>query len=177
MLDLAELEGTGEWPAELSPKDEEFEAWWARHQLRLGHLHPRLVEQWVHRHWDYTPFRFIPLDTLTWRLETWSTERVLSSVALLGAGPLDPEHDGECFAFAEGGHPTATGFQHGTWDYPIAILETPGGVRLHEGPVSEARFVLIEGRQRVRYLNVLTHGDVRTGPHQVFVLQSPITTR
>jgi hypothetical protein len=175
MLDLEVLEETGEWPAELAPDGEDFRAWWARHHHRLGHLHRRLVEQWVHRHWDTSPFRFIPLDTLSWRLGTWSAEKVLSSVVLLEAGVLDPEHDSECFAVAEGRHPTVTGFQNGSWDYPIVVLETPRGVRRCEGPEPCARFLLIEGRQRVRYLNVLTYEEVRTGPHLVFVLRSPVT--
>ncbi|MCY1083745.1 hypothetical protein [Archangium lansingense] len=72
-------------------------------------------------------------------------------------------------------HPTVAALLRGTWDYPIVVLETPSGIRRREGPARGDRFLLIEGHQRTRYLNVLAHRGVRTGPHQVFVLQSPIT--
>jgi hypothetical protein len=35
---------------------EAFGPWWERHGTRLGHLHLRIAEQWIHRHWRHSPY-------------------------------------------------------------------------------------------------------------------------
>jgi hypothetical protein len=75
------------WPEELKPlgegslvDKEPFRPWWERHQGRLSHLHPQIAEQWVHRHWNHSPFCHLDLNRISWRLELWMTERLLSEV-------------------------------------------------------------------------------------------------
>lgn len=166
------------WPRELKPTAHQvFEPWWARNGARLAHLDSRLVEQWVHRHWGDTKFRFIPLETLKWRLETWPTERVLSAVHLNEPNPPDPEHDFESFTeLGPKATATARGWNNGTWDYPIVVLETPFGASTYGGDFPDARFVLIEGHKRWHYLHGLSHRQEKTGPHELFILRSPVTS-
>ncbi|WNG16814.1 hypothetical protein [Cystobacter fuscus] len=165
------------WPNDLDPNGEEFELWWTRNGDKLAQLHPRIVEQWVHRHWDHSPFRFIPLETLEWRLEAWPTERVLSAVHLNERNPPDPVHDYARFTrFGPKATATARGWNNGTWDYPIVVLETPFGVSTYGGDFPDARFVLIEGHLRWHYLHGLAHRQVKTGPHKLFILRSSVTS-
>ena len=59
-------EGTGE--------KEPFDTWWERNAVRLGSLHSRIAEQWVHRHWQNSPFCHLDLNRISWRLE-WDAVR------------------------------------------------------------------------------------------------------
>lgn len=68
------------WSAALKPIGygdhwpEDFRPWWAWHREQLSNLHPQIAEQWVYRHWANSPFKFLPLNRLTWRQEQWNTE-------------------------------------------------------------------------------------------------------
>src|SRR5688572_29160434 len=111
MLDIGNP--TMAWPPDLEPigegdhEKESFEAWWARHRDRLEHLHPRICEQWIHRHWSYSPYKFLTLESLSWRLEMWPATDLIDKVYMLG--DLDPEFDFEAFNRNArwGGHPTS----------------------------------------------------------------------
>lgn len=155
---------------------EVFETWWERVEDRLGHLDPQIAEQWVYRHFRYTRFRFLPLQDLTWRRETWSTEEYLRQVHLEWGGPAEPIHDYQAFngAAAIAVHPTVNGWTQGTWDFPPVVLATPYGVRSYDGEMPDVRFLVVEGSKRYRYLNALHHRGEQTGPHELFLLQSPV---
>jgi len=166
------------WSAELMPvgegdlEKEGFDAWWARNRVRLSHLEPRIAEQLVHRHWRHSPYCFLDLDRLTWRLERWSSARIIDDVYMPG-WDLDPEFDYDAFNRNNrfGGHPTSRPMNAtGTWDYPIVLLETPNGVRDRPEERPDVRFLLIEGHSRRRYLNALMARCLAQPDHEVFVM-------
>jgi hypothetical protein len=169
-------EGDLAWGSALAPlRDgdmdrEEFGPWWERNAVALAHLHPQIAEQWVHRHWSHSPYSCLPLEGLTWTLETWSVSSLLS--AHMPRCQFDPSHDYATFN-KYGGLPTARAMNAtGTWDYPVILLHTPEGVMDLEGPLPDVRHVLIEGHCRMRYLNALVvrgRGEAAES-HQVFVL-------
>lgn len=190
MLNLRTV-GPRVWPKHLQPvgdnsfEKEPFERWWARNATEVRHLHPQLAEQWVYRHWDYTDFAFLPLDTLEWDLVEMEGEEILAKVRREISKRLDPDFDYTQFQGPRG-HKTETArdLDEGTWTFPIVALATPTGwiTRRHEHPHDEVelhdeRLMLLEGHQRHRYLNALHHrGTPPKGPHRVFVVRSPVVT-
>lgn len=172
------------WPAHLMPEGEgdrfdkePFEAWWPRVQGELGHLPPRLCEQWIHRHWLGSPFRFLPLQTLSWREVTMTGEALMAGVQRAWGGGLDAAFDYATFQRRGGDdrHPTARALDDGTWDYPMVLLSTPAGIHIEGRDHADARLVIVEGHQRHRYLAALhALGRPPAGPHSVYILSSPI---
>jgi hypothetical protein len=161
---LKPVTGGGEWP-------EEFTLWWKRNEDRLSNLHPQIAEQWIYRHWSTSPFRFLELRTLCWRMESWSTEAILAQIYMVHGGPLVPEFDYQVMQQAsDGPRSTANNWHNGTWNMPLLVLETPSGIDSYEGPLSEVRFILIEGSKRMRYLNALHARAEATGPHPLYIL-------
>lgn len=189
MLNLADV-GPRTWSVKLQPivgssgYKEPFSAWWSRHQEELGHLHPKLMEQWIYRHWDDTEFAFIPLDTLSWELREMEGDEILRDVRREITTRLEPEFDYAQFQGMNGFPKTQTAIEldEGTWEFPIVALSTPSGwvTRAYEHPhdyieLPNERLMLLEGHQRHRYLNALHHrGNPPKGPHAVFVVSSPI---
>ena len=102
MLDLTNYNDL--WPEQLAPvgvgtkEKEPFESWWQRNKARLAHLHPKIAEQWIYRHWKNSPFIALDPAGLTWRLETWEAAKILETV-FMAYGPLelDPERDYRTF--------------------------------------------------------------------------------
>lgn len=171
------------WPEHLRPEGEgtvhkeHFPQWWARHSSELSHLHPQLAEQWIHRHWEGTEFRFLPLDTLTWELVLMDGEDIMRTVRREIARRLDPEFDYEqlhgLLAFEKS--QTAIELDDGTWSLPIVALATPSGWIARHAELPDERLMLVEGHQRHRYLNALhAKGIAPAGPHQVFIISSPV---
>jgi hypothetical protein len=180
MLDLRNRNQDA-WPEALRPlgdggfETEGFEAWSDRNRALIDHLHPQIAEQWPYRHYSSTRYRFLDLREMKWREEVWTTADFMASVHLEFGGPAVPDHDYEVFQKGGGWGPlpTARGWLNGSWDVPVVILETPYGVRSYDGDLPNARFLIIEGSKRYRYLNALIHRGEDTGPHSVFVLASP----
>lgn len=177
MLDLKS--DTRVWPDSYRPtghgtiEPEPFADWWSRHKGDLAHLHPMIAEQWVYRHFDYTSYSCLELSRLSWTEERWPASEIISK-ALVPGNELDPEFDYETFA----GEQTATGspfLQSGTWDYPALLLRTPNGVRTWQGEFPNARYLLIEGHQRIRMLNAMASLGKPMAPlHSVFVLSQTV---
>lgn len=134
-----------------------------------------IAEQWIHRHFRETYFRFIPLETLAWRRESWSAEEILRRVHL-ERDALDPKRDFK--VFNDGKLQTALDFnEHQTWSMPPVVLETPKGVvTWSEEPLTDVRYVLVEGHKRLRYLAGALDAGRGGGPHDLFILQSPIAS-
>lgn len=59
----------------------------------LVHLPEDLCEQWIYRHWTYSPFSFLPLDGLAWERRLWSGEQLLASIHRAWGGELHPQFD------------------------------------------------------------------------------------
>jgi hypothetical protein len=151
---------------------EDFQTWWQRHRERLANLNTQIAEQWVYRHWSYSPFKFLPLERLTWRKEQWTTQEVLGRVHMEYGGPMIPDFDYDVMQESSGGpKSTAHNWQNGTWDMPLLVLETPGGIDCYDGKLPEIRFVLIEGSKRMRYLNAVHARREATGPHALYILE------
>lgn len=153
---------------------EEFKPWWARNRRLLENLHPQVAEQWVFRHWRWSPYRFLSLEDLRWRKETWPTERVLSEVYLEFGKPVDPR-DYAMFrgeAGTLGSTSTFRNWTDGSWSPPVVVLSTPTGIDTYEGPLPDVRFVVLEGSLRYRYLWAAHHYGDPTGPHEVYILTS-----
>lgn len=136
MIDLRKR-GDCVWPERLKPRGygghhhemETLEAWQARVADDLPHLDPLIAEQWIYRHWQYTSYRFLPLATLQWRLEEWSTADLLDRVSRPFGGTFHPDHDYMTFAAGRLGGvlPTAKSFfDTGTWYPPAILLQTSG---------------------------------------------------
>jgi hypothetical protein len=164
------------WDEALKPdgygtsQHEPFETWRKRNHLILAHLHPKIVEQWVYKHWTRSPYRHLPLSQLSWRQEAWATERILSKVFIREAfGPLEPSCDYKAF-HGKKREPGLTMDTTGTWNYPIVVLKTPNGVKDDWKTLPGVRYCLIEGHQRMRYLNALNVRRECASEHSVFVL-------
>jgi hypothetical protein len=168
------------WDPALEPigndsyEKEPFAAWWARNGARLAHLHPLVAEQWVYRHWRHSPYCYLPLDQLAWRLERWTTRNILDRV---NWGDADADADPE-FNYGvlrgKGGEPAHSMDRCGTWNVPPVLLHAPAGLITYDGLLADARYWLIEGHQRRRYLHALAHRGEAAGlpdaEHKVFVL-------
>lgn len=189
MLDFRTV-GPKVWPLHLRPigdnthEKEPFVRWWARNIGQIGHIHPQLAEQWIYRHWYYTNFAFLPLDTLTWELIDMDGEEILTRVRREISKRVDPEWDYNQFQGMHGlgKSQTARDLDRGTWEYPIVALSTPTGwvTRNEKHPhdfiqLPDERLMLLEGHQRHRYLNALHwRGTPPKGPHRVFIVKSPM---
>ena len=153
---------------------ESFETWWQRHLHRLDNLHPQIAEQWVYKYWDASPYCHVPIKHLSYRLEEWTVEKILSEVGWIRKDSDDhPVFNFEVFHgknFEPGLSMDATG----TWNIPPVFLESPTGFLTDFGEKPETRYWLIEGHQRRRYLHALAckgEGAGKPGSrHQVFVL-------
>lgn len=163
------------WDENLRPvgestfEKETFEDWWHRNGKALAHLHPIIAEQWIYRHWTHSPYCSLPLARLDWRRETWLTERLLDELGKPHREHWQPEWDYGVF-HGNDSEPGTTMDATGTWDYPVVILETPHGALTIFGEEPDVRFWLIEGHQRLRYLNTLHHRGECASQHDVFVL-------
>lgn len=115
MFKLQELDECCAWPAHLMPDGdgdhsmESFETWWCKHGEELGHLPQEVIEQWVYRHWSTSVARFIPLDNLAYREETWPAVDFIERVGTVrGNERLEPEHDFKIFSGQLDGEKLAT---------------------------------------------------------------------
>jgi hypothetical protein len=164
------------WDQSLRPigegtfEKERFAQWWGRYQEQLSNLHPIVAEQWVYKHWKNSPFSNLPLDQLTWQAASWATAQVFREVHIRRQfGKLLPHLDYEVFHGKEF-EPGLTMDASGTWNYPIVILHTPAGVVNLDQDLPDVRYCLIEGHQRVRYLNALNSRGACADEHEVFIL-------
>jgi hypothetical protein len=152
---------------------EPFESWQKRNNQALAHLHPAISEQWIYKHWTSSPYKNLPIEGLTWRQDKWKTDKILNDVfRRWPSGPLEPKYDYDTF-HGKAFEPGLTMDKTGSWNYPIVILETPEGVRTLSGTLPDVRYCLIEGHQRVRYLNALKSRGEGADEHLVFIVSSP----
>jgi hypothetical protein len=120
---------------------------------------------------------FLPLKTLRWKIVEMTGKEVLASVRREISTRLDPEFDYEQFQGMHGFEKTQTAkeLDQGSWSLPIVALSTPSGWQTKHRTLPDERLMLLEGHQRHRYLNALhARGTPPDGPHQVFILSSPL---
>ena len=153
-----------------TPVKETFSSWCDRYKSRLGNLHPEIAEQWIYRHWTKSPFKNLPLERLRWRLEEWKTSKILSDIHIRdGFGPFSPDWDFKRFGTVET-EPFKSLRSTGSWKCPIIIIDAPDGVRDRGEHIPNVRYCLIEGHQRMCYLNALAAHSRVASSHRVFVL-------
>jgi len=171
------------WSEKLRPhgegsfEKEDFATWWNRNEQQLSHLPPDLCEQWVFRHWHYSPFAFLPLESLSYERKVWDGVTLLGSVYRAWGGKLDAQFDYETFqrGGGEDRQQTAKAIDSGTWDYPMVLLATPHGIKEGGEYLSPVHHVIVEGHQRHRYMNALhARGIPPSGPHETIVITSPL---
>lgn len=170
------------WDGELRPKGhngdggfaekEPFEAWWDRHQARLGHLHPQIVEQWVFRHWDGSYSCFADLSKLRWTLSTWRATDIIQHAHMEYGRPIDPVWDYRAMTEGLGPTFTAQDMRDKPWSMPLLLFSTPNGLLGEVGEMPDVRFVIAEGSKRFRYLNALIDRGEAQEAYPVFVLTS-----
>jgi hypothetical protein len=167
------------WDSELQPigegtgEKEPFDTWWERNAVRLGSLHPRIAEQWIHRHWQNSPFCHLDLNRISWRLERWSTPRLLAEV--VRPDPADETnlaYDYYKLYRDRDREPAPTMRATGTWNIPTVIIEAPHGALRPTGYDSR-RFFLIEGHQRMRCLAAFDRYAGCASEHETFILRYP----
>jgi hypothetical protein len=146
------------------------------------HLHPRIAEQWIHRHWRETPFKHVQLEKLTWRLEDWETLDIFKKIhvrrscLMNGLDSLYPDRDYEENKNSDD-QPAKSLRMTGTWDYPIVVIRTPNGVtdywkHFPQGKhLPHGTFCLIEGHWRVQLLWAWASKKLAAHKHEVFVLE------
>jgi len=172
------------WPTSLRPVNhdewdkEDFSSWWEKHCDQLGHLHPQICEQWVHRHWAHNYFCFLDLMRIEWELIELDTDEALRFIYRDFAQPLHPEFDLKQLNGRLCKHPVARAFEeHDTWDYPVIVLSTPYGIIGYTGEQPDVRHVLVEGHQRHRYLNALfVLGKAPKRRHKIFIISTDQVT-
>ncbi len=185
MLDLPlSVESSCIWPQALRPnghdtsEKESFESWWAKHKRTLPNICKPIAEQWIYRHWDNSPFSFLPLDTLTWETRTYSSEDFLANVHFFFGSPAEAEWDYKVFHGENNGDgmplQTAKDWVNGTWSFPPVVLDTRNGFRCTTGDFPCTRLLLVEGSKRYRYLNALHYRGTSGGPHEFFLIHSPL---
>src|SRR5688500_9811436 len=86
---MLRLTGNGSWPREWEPlrwstfDQEPFADWWLRCGHYFPHLDARVLEQWVYRHWELSPYWGFPLLQCRSSLEIFTTEVLLSDVGFI----------------------------------------------------------------------------------------------
>lgn len=169
------------WPNTLCPAGqdtygkESFQSWWSKHESVLGNVDKLIAEQWVYRHWNKSPFSFLPLDSLTWEARACYSKEFLYDVHLLFGGPADADWDYR--VFHEQQLQTANDWSNGTWSIPPVVLETPCGFQCKTGRFPDARLLLVEGSKRYRYLNALYRRGERSSPHKYYLIRSPLCNK
>ncbi|WP_141401311.1 hypothetical protein [Cohaesibacter gelatinilyticus] len=182
MIDLRKIGEECVWPSHFKPVGyddlhvEDFASWWGRNGEKLKHLPEALAEQWIFRHWHDSVASFIPIEDLQCREENWPAIDFVSKVGTVrGNEPLDPKHDFDVFSGRKTGEKllTAKAMDSGRWDYPVVVLETPEGFIDCIGVHIQAKYFLVEGHKRRRYLNALLERGASIADQSVFVLCSP----
>lgn len=188
---MLKLTGRRSWPSRLQPvgestlEKEPFSTWYARNKAGLEHLDPRILEQWVYKHWIYSPYTGLPLDTLTSTIEIWKSSKLIAEVGFIdeinvitrgdelgGSDGVEflarfVHRDGRTF------EPGTTMSSTGTWNFPILVIESPGGFWVNGFDFPSWRYWLIEGHLRFRYLRALHVAGLPDRDHEVLFVRYP----
>jgi len=155
------------WPdlKHLAPRyHETFPPWWARVRGLLPNVPEDVAEQWIHRHWGHSDYEWLPLRTLVFSAETWSTSRVLDAVAgrigheqrRWGNAPLEIPN---CWL----GDAVS---KLGTWPVRIIVFDNDSAA-LPEFHATQ----LIEGHTRLGYLRTLARAGSAKATHGIWVVR------
>ena len=180
------LRGHPPWPDQWKPRGfstlhpEPSAEWWPRVSSDLGHLDPRVAEQWVHRHWSLSEYFGFELADVRSEVRRMPTATILSEVGMVDDfRPEDREDDFEevIRRFNPPGEPfepAKTMNATGSWNMPILLFQNAGGFAYDDRRTSDAHLWLLEGHLRMRYLRALVNtGRSVAAEHEVLVLTRP----
>lgn len=168
------------WGEDLKPNGhetwnkEEFSIYWERNKFLFFDLPPELIEQWVFRYFDSHPHCYIPLSDIKCTKVKIEPREFMDNVRSATDNILNPDWDYEVFHNNPKGHPTSNALDQGSWDYPPVLLSVPDGFTDGYDSWPEAKYLLIEGHQRRRYLNALLHRNKALQKQEVYIIESPV---
>lgn len=151
-------------------RKESFASWYPRAQARLPNVPACVAENWIHRHWDHSPFEWLPLDRLRFRSEQWSIADVLRIEAgpnwrALGGWVGLTDHHQQLHASSWVWRDMQT---RGTWPVPVIVLDNKDGLPNPFGhPLP--RWLLLEGHVRSETMRCLIAEQKALPTHIVWV--------
>lgn len=179
-LDLTAQERS--WPGEWRPlgwgtfEAKPFEDWWLRIGDGFPDLDRRVLQQWMHRHWEYSEYWGLRIDDIRSKLERWPTDAILSRVGTPRLADVNRGHPSPAEEFlylnqaADQYEPMLSMNSTGTWNMPLLVHHSPDGFIYLDRLFESWHYWLIEGHQRLRYLRALAHSGAPAGEHEVLVL-------
>ena len=174
-----------QWPSEWKPRGygtfdtESFDDWWERMDSYFPGVDLRVLQQWMHRHWDDSEYWGLPISNLTSRLECWSIDSILTQkgtplLADIARKYPSPDEEFEDLNSKEASRyePMFSMNSTGTWNIPLLVLHSLDGFIYHEQTFVSSRYWLIEGHQRLRYLRAMASCGSPADEHEVLVIQT-----
>jgi hypothetical protein len=156
------------YPDHLAPEFDEgggvatpFEEWWPRVKDAFPHVPDNVARYWLHEHWRYSPFDYLPSRNYRFEPQEWPSDRIIEILSRLSN--FEPgsqqclEHGHHLVENKQwDGKPYKTAaymLEHGEWPQPIVVLDNRDGHLLPEkmdkpflgAPVG---YILIEGHRR-----------------------------
>ena len=155
---------------------EPFAEWYARVKDEIPHVPACVAESWIHRHWGYSPYYWLPLARLRFEKQSWTNSEILR----IGEGladrdrPFSPEWSDEFGHEKSYARESWLGrymLEHRTWPAPIIVLDnTRRRVRDRRWITPLARFHLIEGHRRSAYHHYLATHGLALDAHEVWLV-------
>jgi hypothetical protein len=142
---------------------EEEEKYLARVRPILPNFPDDAIIHWLYRHNPQVlrEYKWINFPSLSFRLETWSTERILAEVRHTNEPGVEIER--RKLLQDRGDHQKLSRLaayivSNGTWPTPPLVIDNDRGARWPNGsPI--ARFQAIEGMHRLGFLRALSQGS------------------
>ena len=153
------------YPAHLAPEFDEgggvatrFEEWWPAVQRSFPHVPEEVARDWVHRHWNHSPFGWLPSAPYRFRLIDWPAKRVCEIRTIWNDYAADPTQPIAHGRYLVEEHRVQLGYkladymvEHGTFPVPPVMLDNSDGHLTNErgsSVVYPAGFILVEGHRR-----------------------------
>ena len=150
-----------DYPEALSPLDDDevkapFAEWWPRVRDRFPHVPENVAEHWLHRHWNNSPYGYLPSSGYRFELETWPSGRLLEIRSKQEDFALDHRVEREFGAYlSDPGNWLGTGphwladnmREHLRFPVPIIVLDNRDSHIPADKSLPSA-LVLIEGHRR-----------------------------
>jgi hypothetical protein len=160
----------------LAPQGEEalpegFERWHQRVRAEIPDVPECVARNWLHRHWDQTPYDWLPLLRMRFEKQRWNNATILD----LSEG-TKRRRTLEYWSQELGreGSPHQRCWlgrymlEHKTWPAPIIVLDNARGLA-DPGGVPLGLYHLIEGHMRSAFHHYLATRGLALDAHEVWV--------